>query len=206
MPLYKEWNPNLHSLAAIWHITESEDFFAKQVMVSGSHIQHPKRRIEFLAGRFLLRHLNKDFPLHSILADEHDKPQLPNHELHFSISHSYPYVACIISSESPVGIDIQCWHKSILALQRKFLSPIEQAFCQNDPQKITLAWTAKEAAYKYQGRRGVEFIEHLPITKWNENQEYTNIEINLNLYRLKPALSINSFIFNDFAFSLATNN
>jgi hypothetical protein len=78
MPLYKEWNPNLHSLAAIWHISEPEDFFAKSIGICGEQIAHAKRRIEFLAGRFLLQFLNKDFPLHAILRDEHDKPQFPN--------------------------------------------------------------------------------------------------------------------------------
>lgn len=204
MPLYKEWNPKLHSLAAIWHITEPEDFFAEQISVSGDHILHAKRRIEFLAGRFLLQYLNKDFPLHAILPDEHDKPQVPNQEFHFSISHSYPYVACILSSESSVGIDIQCWHKGILNLQHKFLSPREQGFCANDPQKITLAWSSKEAAYKFQGRRGVEFIEHLPIARWNEKGHLFNIEINLQLTEPHYLLSLNSFIFNDFALSVAS--
>lgn len=205
MPLYKEWNPNLHSLAAIWHINEPEDFFSEQIQISGKHILHAKRRIEFLAGRFLLQFLNKDFPLHAILRDEQDKPQLPNQEFHFSISHSFPYVACILSTESSVGIDIQCWHKSILTLQHKFLSPTEQLYCANEPEKITLAWTAKEAAYKYQGRRGVEFIEHLPITDWQEMKDLFNITINLQLSNPIQAITLNSFIFNDFALSVASS-
>lgn len=205
MPLYKEWNPDLYSLAAIWHICETEDFFENQLTVSGSHIAHPKRRIEFLAGRFLLQQLNKDFPIHAIFKDEHDKPQLPDQEFHFSISHSFPYVACVLSTNTAVGIDIQCWHKSILALQHKFLSPEEQLFCGNNPEEITLAWTAKEAAYKYQGRRGVEFIEHLPIKKWQEKVGYKNIFIKLQLLEPKELLSVKSFIFKDFAISIASS-
>lgn len=203
MPLFKEWNPNPHSLAAIWHISESEDFFERQVSISGKHIAHPKRRIEFLAGRFLLQQLNKDFPVHAIFKDEHDKPQLPNQEFHFSISHSFPYVACVLSTEAAVGIDIQSWHKSILALQQKFLSPEEQLFCGNNPKKITLAWTAKEAAYKYQGRRGVEFIEHLPIIDWQEKENLFNITINLKLFSPIHPITLNSLIFKDFALSIA---
>lgn len=204
MPLFKEWNPNLHSLAAIWHISEAEDFFESQLSISGKHIAHPKRRIEFLAGRFLLQQLNKDFPVHAIFKDEYDKPQLPNQEFHFSISHSFPYVACVLSADAAVGIDIQCWHKSILALQQKFLSPEEQLFCGNNPEKITLAWTAKEAAYKFQGRRGVEFIEHLPITDWQEKEDLFNIIINLKLLSPIQPITLNSFIFNDFALSVAS--
>jgi phosphopantetheinyl transferase len=203
MPLYKEWNPNLHSLAAIWHISEPEAFFAEQVPVSANHIAHSKRRIEFLAGRFLLQYLNKDFPLHAILRDEHDKPQLPDREFHFSISHSFPYVACIISTDSAVGIDIQCWHKSILALQRKFLSEQEQLHCENESRKITLAWSIKEAAYKYQGLRGVEFIEHLPILKWEEKDELFDIVIKLQLTSPIENVNVKGLLFNDFALAFA---
>lgn len=34
-----------------------------------------------------------------------------------------------------------------------------------DEKTITAAWSAKEAAYKWNGRRGVDFIEHLPIIR-----------------------------------------
>ncbi|MCC6186439.1 MAG: 4'-phosphopantetheinyl transferase superfamily protein [Chitinophagaceae bacterium] len=204
MPLFKEWNPNLHSLAAIWHITEQEEFFANHVLLSSQHINSAKRRIEFLAGRFLLRQLHKDFPLHSIITDDQDKPQLPNKTLHFSISHSYPYVACIISTQSSVGIDIQCWHKSILALQQKFLSPNEQQYCANDPKKITVAWCSKEAAYKYQGSRGVDFIKHLPITHWQEANDQFDISIKLTLIKPAEHLGLKSFVFEHFALSIAS--
>lgn len=199
MPLFKEWNPGLHSLAAVWHITEPESFFAAQVPLEANHIAHEKRRIEYLAGRFLLQYLDRDFPIHAILPDDQDKPQVPGSDHHFSISHSYPYVACVISSRNTVGIDIQCWHKSILALQHKFLSASEQTYCGNDPHRITAAWCGKEAAYKYQGRRGVDFIRHLPITKWVENGRSINIEIKLHFLDGAPTLSLNSFIFNEFS-------
>jgi phosphopantetheinyl transferase len=202
MPLLKEWKPNEHSLAAIWHICEPESFFMAQTQVTDANIQHNKRRIEFLAGRFLLQYLHKDFPIHEIYADEHDKPQIPNQTLQFSISHSFPYAACIISKRAAVGIDIQSWHKSIAALQYKFLTPQEQIFCGVDEQKITQAWTAKEAAYKYQGRRGVDFKEHLVIENWEEYEDYTDIKINFKLNSPAHCKTLNSLIFNDFALSI----
>lgn len=201
MPLLKEWKPNAHSHAAIWHIMEPEDFFVEQLSISGTHIGNHKRRIEFLTGRFLLQQIDKDFPIQAILADEHDKPQIPNQTLQFSISHSFPYAACIISKQAAVGIDIQCWHKSMLALQNKFLSPQEQFFCHGDEQKITQAWTAKEAAYKYQGRRGVDFKKHLVIKNWTEQDGLTNIIINFKLNNPEHSKELNSLIFNDFAVS-----
>ncbi len=198
MSLFKEWNPDLHSLAAIWRIDEPEDFFAAQINVH-SNIKSDKRRIEHLAGRFLLQYLKDDFPLHSIIPDEHDKPQLPDSLYHFSISHSYPYVAAIISTHAAVGIDLQCWHERILHLQHKFLSTREQFFCQDDPHKITLAWSAKEAAYKYQGRRGVDFIEHLPIEHWSEQDGIFNMSINLKLTSKMQLIHLKGYIYKDFS-------
>lgn len=202
MPLFREWNPDLHSLAAIWQIGEPEAYFAGATGLD-SAIRHAKRRMEFLAGRFLLQYLKADFPLRSIAPDEHDKPQLPEGPYHFSLSHSYPYVAAVVSTRAAVGIDIQCWHDSILALQPKFLSATEQQFCNNDPKLITLAWSAKEAAYKYQGRRGVDFIGHLPITEWQLSEDLYNIVINLKMLTPSLPVGIKGFIFNEFALCLA---
>lgn len=201
MPLFKEWNPDLHSLAAIWRIDEPEHFFATQINIQ-STIKSDKRRIEHLAGRFLLQYLKNDFPLHSITPDEHDKPQLPDGSYHFSVSHSYPYVAAIVNTHSAVGIDLQCWHDRILHLQHKFLSEQEQLFCQDDPHKITLAWSTKEAAYKYQGRRGVDFIEHLPIEQWQEKDGIFDILINLKLTSPVQPLNLKGYIYRGFSLSV----
>jgi len=167
MPLISEWEPDAHSLAAIWKIEESEDFFASATGLE-SAIKSDKRRIERLAGRFLLQYLKADFPLHHIAPDEHDKPRIPRNQYYFSISHSYPYIAAMVSNEAECGMDIQVWRNRMEVLQHKFLSPGEQSFFDNNVQLITLAWCVKEAAYKWLGRRGIDFIEQLPITHFKE--------------------------------------
>jgi len=167
MPLIKEWNPGNYGLAAIWEVTEPESFFTESTgMVSD--IKHEKRRLERLAGRHLLKHLQEDFPLHGIAPDVHDKPRIDADKYFFSISHSWPYVAVMVDPEDEAGIDIQTWHRNILGIQHKFLNDEEQEMFENDEQLVTLAWCAKEAAYKWLGRRGVDFIEHMPITYFNK--------------------------------------
>ena len=161
MPLYHEWSPREHALAAIWHISEPEAFFSSKTGLSPT-IKHPRKRIEHLCGRFLLRHLKEDFPLLHIAPDEHDKPRLPEDRYYFSISHSYPYVAAIISDREDCGIDIQTWKNGIEDIAHMYLSHDEIAMC-GDAQLLTLAWAAKEAAYKWWGRRGADFIRDLPI-------------------------------------------
>lgn len=163
MPLLKEWSPDAHSLAAIWKIAEDEAFFLKSTGIEPAHIKLPKRRLEHLAGRHLLRQLKADFPLHHIAADVHDKPRIPHNSYRFSISHSFPYIAVQISDTHECGIDIQTWHRGMEALQDKFLSAQEQRIFGNNSAYLHLAWCVKEAAYKWNGRRSIDFIEQMRI-------------------------------------------
>lgn len=167
MPLYREWSSDEYSLAAIWEITEPEAFFIERTGITTA-IKNEKRRLEHLAGRFLLKYLKNDFPLLHIFPDGQDKPRLKDNQYYFSISHSYPYVAAVVSPYVECGIDVQVWHHRMEQLQHKFLSVEEQQLFDNDPRLLTLAWSAKEAAYKWQGRRGVEFIDHLPIIEMQQ--------------------------------------
>jgi phosphopantetheinyl transferase len=176
MPLYKEWEIGDHGLAAIWKVEEDEAFFIERTGMT-SDMKNERRRIEHLAGRFLLKHLEADFPLHQINKDEQDKPRIDNNAFFFSISHSWPYIAAVIDPYEEAGIDIQTWHPRIEQIQHKYLSAEEQELFKNDPKLLTLAWSAKEAVYKWNGKRGVDFIEHLPIEVFNKNAPNLNITI-----------------------------
>lgn len=205
MPLYREWSSDPFSLAAIWKIEEPEGFFTERTGLAPD-IKNEKRRLEHLAGRFLLKHLKEDFPLFNIRPDEHDKPRIDNNQYYFSISHSWPYVAAVVSPYVEAGMDIQCWHPRMEKLQHKFLSLGEQLLFKNDPKLITLAWSAKEAAYKWQGRRGVEFIDHLPISFFEEKGRNYNITINLNLTSPKLEIQVFGLIEQNFSCALAVNS
>lgn len=176
MPLFREWSINEHCLAAIWEIQEPESFFLERTGLAPD-IKNEKKRLEHLAGRFLLKHLKEDFPILNIRPDEHDKPRIENNQYHFSISHSWPYVAVAIDSHADAGIDIQTLRSGIQNIQHKFLSSSEQRLFNNDTQLLTLAWSAKEAVYKWRGKRGVEFIEHIPIVLFEKNTTDYNINI-----------------------------
>lgn len=206
MPLYKEWESDPYSLAAIWKIEEPESFFTERTGLEEAGIKSEKRRMERLAGRFLLRHLKEDFPLHNIRPDEHDKPRIEDNQYYFSISHSWPYVAAVISPYVECGIDIQCWHPKMEKLQNKFLSLEEQQFFHNDPKLITLAWSAKEAVYKWQGRRGIEFIDHLPIVNFEEFGENKNIIIYCQLTKNKMKILSKGLIDSDFSLSYVVHD
>ena len=162
--------------------------------------------MEHLAGRFLLKHLKEDFPLFNIQPDKHDKPRIDENAYYFSISHSWPYVAAVVSPTHECGIDIQTWHKSIQKIQHKFLSAEEQALFKNDTALLTMAWCAKEAAYKWQGRRGVEFIDHLQIISSEEHERIYNIMIYLKLITPTKVLTIENLMEQAFSCAFVTNS
>ena len=199
MPLFKEWNIGAHALAAIWKIEEPETFFNGHTGLASS-IKNEKRRIEHLAGRFLLKHLKHDFPLHDIHKDEHDKPYVQN-GFFFSISHSWPYAAAVIDPYAQVGIDIQTWNQNIGQIQTKFLSQAEQQIFRNDAKLLTAAWSAKEAVYKWHGKRNVEFIEDLPITFFEAGPELCKMTINFQLSLPLQNVYLENIINIDFACS-----
>ncbi len=174
MPLVKEWNAGDYGKAAIWKVDEPLHFFQQQTGTV-SEIPNEKRRTEHLAGRFLLRHLESDFPLHAILKDDHGKPRLPGNELHFSISHSWPYIAAVVDPVNAAGIDIQVWNDKIGRIRHKYLSEEEQEMLVHDLRYFTLAWCAKESAYKWHGKQGIEFIGQLPIV-------YFSRHLDINIY------------------------
>ncbi len=207
MALLNQWNNEDGSTTAIWKIEEPESFFIQATGLAFPDIRNEKRRIERLAGRFLLKYLQDDFPLRHIIPDAHDKPRISGNKYFFSISHSWPYVAAVVSPHTETGIDIQRWHPRMLTLQQKFLSPDEQLITRNDNKMITLAWCAKEAAYKWQGSRKVDFIGQLPITRIDRaySADIFDIEINIKSNQKNVIALIKGTVYNDFAMAIVNS-
>lgn len=195
MPLLKQWNPGSHARAAIWKVEEPESFFTEQTGIT-SNINNEKRRTEHIAGRFLLKHLQDDFPILDIVKDAHGKPYLERNEWYFSISHSWPYIAVVIDPVYETGIDIQTWNDKIERIKHKYLSEEEQEMLLHDPKYFTLAWCAKECAYKWHGKEGLEFIEELPIAWFSANLD---INIYFQLNKMPQMIFLKSFMNDDFA-------
>jgi phosphopantetheinyl transferase len=200
MPLLKEWTIPPHGLAAIWKIEEPESFFAEKTGIT-TDIKSEHRRMEHVASRFLLQHLEEDFPLHNIKKDEHNKPRIDNNEHYFSLSHSFPYVAAIVDSRQEAGIDIQTWHPGIDKIKNKFLSADEQDLLGPDSRALTVAWSVKEALYKWIGRKGIDFKRDLPIENFSGLKEKSEMIIYYKLSKVPQMIFIESIITTDFTCS-----
>src|SRR6476659_9818234 len=124
MPVFYQQTIDRHTKLGIWKIEESEQFFLETVPLH-KEITHPHKRLQHLAGRYLLRYLFPDFPYELIqIADTH-KPFLANEAYHFSISHCGDFAAAIVSNESRVGIDIEIPTEKIERISAKFLNEEE---------------------------------------------------------------------------------
>ncbi|MDP4131233.1 MAG: 4'-phosphopantetheinyl transferase superfamily protein, partial [Bacteroidota bacterium] len=154
MPLFYQHNINESTRLAIWHIEEDESFFLKRVPLKRD-VSHPQKRLQHLAGRYLLTELFRDFPLSEILIADTRKPYLPDEKYHFSISHCGFFAAAIVSSRYRVGIDVEHAGPGIERIREKFLSRKELAVAFNGLDRsghrlrqLTLLWSAKESVFK----------------------------------------------------------
>src|SRR5690606_25028830 len=133
MPLVK-LEKNSHYRYSIWKISEPENFFS-EALGFGSERNTEKRRLEYLASRYLLKYLLPEFPFGAITTGQ-GKPGIEDDIVHFSISHSFPYVAVVIGNQS-VGIDIQMYREKIHRVKHKFLSPEERRIVQESTENLT---------------------------------------------------------------------
>ncbi len=164
MPLFYQHNINESTRLAVWHIEEDENFFLERVELQ-KKISHPHKRLQHLAGRYLLQLLDPDFPVHSIEIGDSSKPLLADASFHFSISHCGDYAAAIISTKTTVGIDIEMITPRIDFIKSKFLSPEELRLLPTvSDALLTVLWSSKEAIYKWYGKGGIDFVGHMRIT------------------------------------------
>lgn len=164
MPLFYQQDINLTTKLAIWHITEPESFFLEKAFLQRA-ITHPHKRLQHLAARYLLQYLFPAFPYGEMKIADSRKPYLPDGQFNFSISHCADYAAVIVSTDKRVGIDIEVFSPKIDKIAHKFLHAEEAAFMQGENrfQQQAIAWSAKEAMFKWWGMGDVDFSEVLRL-------------------------------------------
>lgn len=178
MPLFFQQHINGSARLAVWRIAEDESFFRETVSVDTA-VAHPHKRLQHLAGRYLLRRLYPEFPVEGILIADSRKPYLADGSFQFSISHCGVFAAAVVASGVRVGIDVEEATPRIRRIVPKFLHPSEREWMESvagggyrpdappDDWKPfvlpTLLWSVKEAVFKWHGDGGVDFSEHILI-------------------------------------------
>jgi phosphopantetheinyl transferase len=181
MPVFFQHQINDTTRLGIWKIEETEEFFKGNVP-QHRDVTHPHKRLQHLAGRFLLQFLVPDFPYELVQIADTRKPFLPDEQYHFSISHCGDYAAAIVSRDKRVGIDIEIPVEKIAGIMYKFLSAKEHGTFNlipgtgdnssvNTYQTPTLFWSAKEAVFKWYASGGVDFRRQIQLLKKNPATE-----------------------------------
>jgi phosphopantetheinyl transferase len=215
VPLFYQHTINEFTQMGIWKITEPEAFFSVKVPLQ-REISHPHKRLQHLAGRYLLQFLFEDFPYDLILIADTRKPFLSNESYHFSISHCGDFAAAIVSRRNRVGVDIELVKPMIQKIMHKFLSgeemnlllgnrllPTSENGAVNISSRLlTLCWSAKEAMFKWYGYGGVDFKNHMQL---NRAINFDAAEFIESLYIFSKAervvLTVTSRVFNDLVLS-----
>ncbi len=208
MPLFYQHHINANTKLAIWQIEEDEAFFLAKVPLQ-SNITHPHKRLQHLAGRYLLRFLFPDFPNEEILIASTRKPFLPDEQYHFSISHCGNFAAAIVSKSERVGIDIETETDKVVKIAHKFLNSVEKDIVNRQQPTInrvlTLFWSVKETIFKWWGKGEVDFKEHIQLADFvlNSKGEFNGVFCKLNPPEI---LVINYQFFNSLCLTFTHNN
>ena len=184
MPIFFQQEIDGDTKLAVWKIEEEESFFNVPLH---RDITHPHKRLQHLAGRYLLRYLFPAFPLELIKIADTRKPYLDDEAFHFSISHCSDFAAAIVSRNKRVGVDIEVPTQKVERIKEKFLHAEELVMLNgqlamhngqnglassqhfNLPvtnhqiNQLTLLWSAKEAVYKWWSYGSVDFSEMIRI-------------------------------------------
>lgn len=170
MPVYQHKNVTKNVKLGIWHINETTSELTKIATERGiklndlPQVKNESRVNQWLTTRLLL---NLFLPDTHIIYNEKRKPFLSN-GWNISISHSGDYVAIIINKNEHCGIDIEKISHKVERIKHKFLNETDLKNITTE-QELTIYWGAKEALYKYYGKKEVLFIENLFIEGFTEN-------------------------------------
>lgn len=167
------------TILAVWKIEETEEQLMAGLQLKEheleviSSLNNGKRLLQWLSTRVLLRTMLDTNEYIDCRMDDHGKPYLPTLGYHISLSHSYDYAAVIVGKTRMVGVDIELIKHKIKSIKHKFLSDSELAQKQigDNTNGLYVCWCAKEAIYKWNGRKGLEFKQDIHIKSFKLKDE-----------------------------------
>jgi len=174
MPIFFQQDIDEGTRLAIWKIEERESFFLPTVPLHQA-ISHPHKRLQHLAGRYLLRYLFPSFPLELIRIADTRKPFLEDEAFHFSISHCGDFAAVLVSRTHRVGVDIELVSAKTERVRHKFMTGAEAGLLAHlaPEAAATLLWSVKEAVFKWYGAGGIDFRGHMELQALGQETDGT---------------------------------
>ena len=181
MPLLTIRHPLADATLGLWLVAEEEHFFSNDLPLSTAEARDlfalkNARRLEWLAGRWLLHRLTGEAQRLPLAKDAFSKPFfLDQPDLHCSLSHSHGVVGALIADQN-CGCDVQVLVEKMPRLAPKFLSGLETEFvgCHREELQFDLFhifWTAKESMYKAYGLKELDFRGNMELAPFDWDGE-----------------------------------
>jgi 4'-phosphopantetheinyl transferase len=164
---------------AVWKIEETEEELFRGLQLKAheldfiASLNNGKRLLHWLSTRLLLRTMLQTNDYIDSAMDDQGKPYLVNGDYHISFSHSFDYASVMISKDKQVGVDIELIKEKVYKIRKKFLTAEELAGLpdQSDTLTLYICWCAKEAIYKWYGKKGLEFRKHIQIFPFEAREQ-----------------------------------
>lgn len=133
---------------------------------------HPKRRLEWLNVRLLAFELFQKLglPPYEIRKNDLGKPFCVDSKIGLSFSHTLDYVAVAIHLKGEIGIDIEVAHERVDRIAGRVFDETERQLFTENWEKTAL-WSAKEAIYKLDSEKGLDFQKNILVRK-NQTQDW----------------------------------
>ncbi len=156
----------------VWRIDEAEHTLAIPTAPFeklSDTITHPIKRLEWLAGRILVKRLAEELLIEykGITKDDFGKPFLVGSTCQVALTHAYPYVAALLDKATPVGIDIEQPKTKLLKIAPRVLCKNELYDAGADIIKHCIYWCAKETLIKVYGKKNLTLAKDLKIDPFN---------------------------------------
>lgn len=179
MPIHSDKSLSNHARILIWRIEESPDWFLSRLHLDDDELEKykgfrvDKRRVHWLAYRYMLKNIVGKGKQIRVRYDRHDKPFIDLSHEQISVSHSGIYACVIISDKHRVGIDVEEISPRLHKVGDKFLTVEEtgEEISRMSTENLCMHWCAKEALYKLHGERKLDFKEHIKIQKTPKGYE-----------------------------------
>ncbi len=157
--------------ALVWAGSESSEILAGGLPPTWAHHlpRHEQRARETLAARRALLALEPGLERLALRKSPEGKPFVnARPTVHFSLSHSHGQGAALVSPRT-CGVDLQLRVEKIGRLRSRFERADEGAFVREQADELGalhVLWGAKESLYKLWGLRGVDWVEHLRVERF----------------------------------------
>ena len=154
----------------IWEITESEPELKSRLQLNDAElaflatIKVERKRLQWLASRCVVRFLLCTPEFIAMNVSPSGQPLITSMQRNVSITHSGKFAGAMVSSQQAVGLDLEEVSDKVMAIRHKFINEAEDKFLDaNDSMSTLVAWSAKEALFKWYGKGEVDFRKNMTL-------------------------------------------